>query len=159
MGLAVLLAAGALALRPRSDRITFDNFSRIQEGMSRAEVEAILGGPPGDYRTVQTVYESDHSWVDVDTIAGYASGHLPLETIGAKVRARWVGNDGYIIIDFESGVVAEPTPFPVYLLSTTGAGEPDPLPSTHFVDTVRWDQYPLDHLLWRAKRQWRRWFS
>jgi hypothetical protein len=51
VGLAVL--AGALVLWPRPDRITRENFDRIRKGMSRAEVEAILG-PPGDYRTILT---------------------------------------------------------------------------------------------------------
>jgi hypothetical protein len=48
-GLAVL-AAGALFLRVRllDGRITPANFERIHRGMTRAEVEAILG-PPGDF--------------------------------------------------------------------------------------------------------------
>jgi hypothetical protein len=48
--LAVLVAAGASVLWPRPDRITRENFNRIREGMTWAEVEAILG-PPGEYRT------------------------------------------------------------------------------------------------------------
>jgi hypothetical protein len=47
-GRAVLLAAGAFVLWPRPERITRENFKRIREGMTQAEVEAILG-PPGDY--------------------------------------------------------------------------------------------------------------
>ena len=50
-GLTVVVAAGAVVLWPRTpSRITLENCNRIREGMSRAEVEAILG-PPGDYRT------------------------------------------------------------------------------------------------------------
>src|SRR6516164_10518508 len=50
-GLAGLVAAVVVVLWPRpSLRITLENCKRIREGMSRAEVEAILG-PPGDYRT------------------------------------------------------------------------------------------------------------
>jgi hypothetical protein len=48
VGLAVV-AAGAVALWPDpSSRITRENVDRIREGMTRAEVVAILG-PPGDY--------------------------------------------------------------------------------------------------------------
>src|SRR5262245_31156651 len=48
---AVLLAVGAfMAGPPPPDRVTRANFDRVWEGMSRAEVEAILG-PPGDYTT------------------------------------------------------------------------------------------------------------
>jgi hypothetical protein len=50
-GLAVVVAAGAVVLWPRlPSRITRENFDRLKKGMSRAEVEAILG-PPGDCRT------------------------------------------------------------------------------------------------------------
>jgi hypothetical protein len=36
---------------PQQSRVTKENFDRIKEGMSRAEVEAIFGGPAGDFRT------------------------------------------------------------------------------------------------------------
>jgi hypothetical protein len=45
-----LVAAGTFVLWPRTDRITRKNFDRIEKGMSRVQVESILG-PPGDYRT------------------------------------------------------------------------------------------------------------
>jgi hypothetical protein len=57
----LLLGMGALALlgmpaRPlallqpaRHDSVTLDNYRCIQVGMTRAQVEAILGGPPGNY--------------------------------------------------------------------------------------------------------------
>src|SRR5262249_12806073 len=47
---AVLLAGVALVAWPRPGRITRVAFDRIRPGMSRAEVEALLGSP-GDYRT------------------------------------------------------------------------------------------------------------
>jgi hypothetical protein len=51
-GLAVVVAAGVVVLWPRTapERITRENYDRIRNGMSRAEVEAILG-PPRDYST------------------------------------------------------------------------------------------------------------
>jgi hypothetical protein len=68
-GLAVVVAAVVVVLWPRPDRITQENYDRIRvgglwgedwathdnrapvkKGMTRTEVEAILG-PPGDYRT------------------------------------------------------------------------------------------------------------
>jgi hypothetical protein len=56
--LVTLAGVAALVLWPRADRVTRANFDRIRVGMSRAEVEAILG-PPGDYRTGRTKEESD----------------------------------------------------------------------------------------------------
>jgi hypothetical protein len=55
-GLAVVVAAGMVALWPKPSsliRVTEENLSRVRPGMTRAEVEAILG-PPGDYRTHPT---------------------------------------------------------------------------------------------------------
>jgi hypothetical protein len=49
--LAVVLAAGAFVLWPPPERVTWENFERISVGMSRADVVAILDGPPGDYTT------------------------------------------------------------------------------------------------------------
>jgi hypothetical protein len=46
-----IAGVGVFALRHREDRVTKQNSDRITEGMSLAEVELILGGPPGDYTT------------------------------------------------------------------------------------------------------------
>jgi hypothetical protein len=40
----------------RSRLIDAEHCGRIKEGMSQAEVEAILGGPPGDFRTKPVEY-------------------------------------------------------------------------------------------------------
>jgi hypothetical protein len=42
-----------LLLPPRASRVTRANYGRIEEGMSRAQVEEVLGGP-GDYTTEPT---------------------------------------------------------------------------------------------------------
>jgi hypothetical protein len=61
--LAGVLAVGASILLVRAWPILFPrpgitrlNVQRIRRGMTRGEVEAILGGPAGDYRTVATAY-------------------------------------------------------------------------------------------------------
>jgi hypothetical protein len=55
-GVLVLLALGAVVQWPEPNRVTQENYARIEMGMNRAEVEAILG-PPGDYRTGSTSLE------------------------------------------------------------------------------------------------------
>jgi outer membrane protein assembly factor BamE (lipoprotein component of BamABCDE complex) len=44
-GLAVVVAAGVVALWPQPLRATWENYDSIREGMTRAEVVAILGPP------------------------------------------------------------------------------------------------------------------
>jgi hypothetical protein len=80
--LAVLVAVGLFVLWPRLDRITDENFNRIQEGMSRAEVEAILG-PPGDCRAAPTTYDPDLD-----------ANRVPRELLGL-VRTTQPGDDVY----------------------------------------------------------------
>jgi hypothetical protein len=45
--------AVARRLRPRPSRVTFANYGRIEVGMSKAQVEGVLG-PEGGYRTGPT---------------------------------------------------------------------------------------------------------
>src|SRR5262245_14338544 len=101
-GLAVTVPVAAWLLWPGQDEITPENYERIKAGMSRAEVEAILGGPPGDYRTVQTVTEC----FVVDELASRAESDQVFRPDGKQM---WFGNKGYICISFESGFVADGT--------------------------------------------------
>jgi hypothetical protein len=137
--LAAALAAGAVAFRPRPDRITEEILNRIEEGMSPAETEAVLGGPPGDYRTVSTMMDTDGIpcvIVDIDRSAAAADRYFALDPEGCRVQAAWFGNEGYVQIGFESGTVKD----------------------KEFYRTVNRKQSPLDTAVWRARRLWRRWF-
>jgi hypothetical protein len=49
------MAMKAVFFLPTNPHITQVNFERIKKGMTRREVEAILG-PPGDYRSGPTVF-------------------------------------------------------------------------------------------------------
>jgi hypothetical protein len=87
--------------------------------MTRAEVEAILG-PPGDYRNGPTI----------------ALNGSVIAPNGSRHQGDWVGNEGFIGVVFDSGVVKH----------------------KYFYRTVKREQSPLENLLWRANRQWHRWF-
>jgi hypothetical protein len=148
-GLAVVVAAGVVVLWPRPpSRITRENFERIKEGMSRAEVEAILG-PPGDYRTGRGEMDygtENEAWMP-DTGPDLAGPDFaPLETNWRRapgqspedptLRADWMGDSfGIAIAIGQSGSVEEKVGLP-----------------------RRTTQGPLDNLVWRVKRQWHRWF-
>lgn len=55
---AIVLVISSLGDRPG---ITLANYRRIQPGVTRAEVEALLDGPPGDYCTEETLLIRDPS--------------------------------------------------------------------------------------------------
>jgi hypothetical protein len=150
-GLAVVGAAGAVVvLWPRApSRITRENFDRICEGMSRAEVEAILG-PPGDYRTGHgetgsTTTGSFTEYMDWTPDPGPDIAPIPVLNWSRfpgqspevpHLWASWLSDSFEIQIAIDhSGGVAGAEGYP-----------------------RRTTQGPLDSLLWHAKRQWRRWF-
>jgi hypothetical protein len=136
-GLAVVIcAAVVLALRPQPDRVTRENFDRITECLNRAEVEAILG-PPGDYRTVPT--DPDRLNPNVVIVSKFPWSE--------KDWACWQGDagEGWVFFGKETGTVR------VGVFSQSSWEDKDVL-------IVKVKQGPLDNLLWRAKRQWRRWF-
>ncbi len=53
----------AVLFSHRSVRITRESYALIREGMARAEVEAVIGGPPGDYATTPEVLVYDHTFL------------------------------------------------------------------------------------------------
>jgi hypothetical protein len=135
-GLVVVVAAGAVGLRRRADRVTRANYDRILTGMSRADVETILG-PPGDYATVPFDNGSgtklDPSDVYSEVVRSFSTGDAR-----NRDRACWCGNDRVIVIAFD--------------------GPNGRVVGCSFMQPRRLNQSPLDNLLWRLKRQWHRWF-
>jgi len=126
-GMAVVAAAGAVGLWSRADRITRVNFARLNTGMSRAEVEAVLG-PPGDYTTSPPGDMGEEVVQDAETGEHDAPGVDGL---------LWIADAGIIEVTFD------------------GAGQAC---RTVFAPLTPPKQNFLDNLLWRARRQWRRWF-
>jgi hypothetical protein len=128
LGLATVFPVAAIVVWPWPERIAERNFTRIAEGMRRAEVEAILG-PPGDYTTGPTV--------------GPMRGGLDLLTRDESyypmydATLEWKGNTAIIRVGFDSAGVAT---------------------YKEYATNSRVDQGLFDNLLWRAKRQWHRWF-
>jgi hypothetical protein len=131
VGLVVLVAVAAFVAWPRPQRITRENFDRIQDGMSRAEVEAILG-PPGDYRTGPTLYTLE---TFTGTLMDFGSQRRSLADEGGPAMC-WVSDTCSIDIDLDQKGVF----------------------SASFACAVKMKHTLLGNLLWRAKRQWRKWF-
>jgi hypothetical protein len=154
-GLAVVVAAGVVVVWSRKDLITRDRYDRIQAGMTRTKVEAILGGPPGDYRTVPTEAEQWQGCYDIDADASEAGCYATLAD--GEIEAAWFGNQGIVRVWFRSGVCAwgQSTLPSGGLSGLSGEG---PTPYKSFTRTVESKRGPLDNLLWRAKRLWHRWF-
>ncbi len=129
-GLAVLIAVVAVVLWPREDRVTRKNCDRIHEGMTRTEVEAILG-PPGDYSTGPLR----------DCQGCPKSSYHDLAMLMSEVSeggALWLSGTGQAQVWFDSrGRVVD---------------------GAFFNECAREPQGQLDNLRWQAKRQWRCWF-
>jgi hypothetical protein len=126
-GLAVVVAAGVVVLWPRSvSRITRENCDRIRVGMSRADVEAILG-PPGDYTTGPVAFGS--SWNLIST-RQYSPNENP-------ARYDYLTDSAWFAVTFDD------------------AGQVN-VRGIEYGSKV--NQGALENLLWRAKRQWHRWF-
>jgi hypothetical protein len=126
---AVLAGASVFVLWPQPSQVTRENYDRIRVGMSRAEVEAILG-PPGDYRTGDT--EPDRDAADGQEI------HVgPDDPTLYDVQVDWRGDRARVsVVLSPAGRVA---------IKCYTASRPV-------------DHGSLENLLWRLRRQWRQSF-
>jgi hypothetical protein len=79
-----------------SNSINLENFAKIQPGMSESDVEAILGGPAGNYSSGN--YSS--GWVKTKSPLRVWTGWPP------PVEKAWITDEGCIVVLFdESGKV------------------------------------------------------
>ena len=132
-GLAVVVAAGMVVLWPRSEpasRITVESFRRIRKGMTRAEVEAILGMP-------QAVSEGSKA---LASRGNYPGGSEWKIAQSSRHKASENGCDWYE--DYYGIRVT----FSASLRATSGEWFP-PAPQD-FIERLRC----------QAERQWHRWF-
>jgi hypothetical protein len=86
---AALVLFGALLplVLPRHCPVNRAACERIEKGMTQAEVYAILGGPPGDYRTTPPGLK------------------LPVGGLHDHPGVQWLGDEGDAWVEFEHGVV------------------------------------------------------
>jgi hypothetical protein len=141
-GLAVLVVVGVIfVLWPQPERITRQNFDRIREGMTRADVEAILG-PPGDHRTrlgetnlLGQNWLPDSDEYDPGVATWRAARGNAIE--GHISGAVWIGDtlDVRVFVD-DTGRVFDAS-----------------------ADERRTTKHALDSLFWRVRHQWRRWLT
>jgi hypothetical protein len=129
-GLAVVVAVGATVLWPPvEDRITFENFQRLRGGMTNAEVTAVLG-PPGDYETGQGILVADSRRDAIFDAGEFA--RAPFST-----QEEWGSDNALIKVSYSTSGKTVAAFYWGAELEAAG---------------------PFDNLLWRAKRQWHRWF-
>ena len=141
--LAVVVLA-ALVFRSGPRPITEEDVNRVENGMSRSEVEAILG-PPRDQTTGPLVYRLD----DDPFVCGLSPPIVELvdrpqqhftrdsESYRGLDRPCWCSDSLVFTVAFRDSRACETT---VY-------------------HTRRLPQSLLENAIWRLKRQWRRWFA
>jgi hypothetical protein len=83
--LALVLTAWSFAVMPPRYYVSGSDFEKVHVGMSRRQVEDLLG-PPGDYRTARTL-------LDLDTV------NYELET--SLTPAGWVGDHWLWVVGFD----------------------------------------------------------
>jgi hypothetical protein len=132
VGLAVVVAAGVVAvwLQSQPDRITQANFERIRDGMTRAEVAAILG-PPGDFRTQESIFLEPPT---TDRTVHYPPPGPPIVAYD-----QWISDSHVASIAF----------CPASCL----------VEAKWFMDNVPIEQSVFETALWRLKRLWQRWLA
>jgi hypothetical protein len=98
----------------RGRLIDQEHYDRIKTGMSRAEVEAVLGGPPGDFHTQGVLYLEDVLHVDPtgsmvvcgppgDCVTGSVLYLDPPDSVVVRGERweYWSGNEGQIAVAFD----------------------------------------------------------
>jgi hypothetical protein len=132
LAVACVLVRAAVALLPAPSRNTIENHYRIRQGMSRAEVDSILG-PPGDYSSGPLQYAGSPGG---PTVAFTPTALEPFVGIALE-RVEWRGDRHIVWVYFE--------PDGNVLHKRTR-------------EVGRTNQSLLENFFWRAKRQWQRWF-
>jgi hypothetical protein len=156
-GLAVLAVTLTSYWLFRSDppsRATPQSAEQLQVGMTAAEVEDFLG-PPGDYRTGPTTASGGPA-----RLLRGPFEFLHLSRQGIDSHYRWETDDVELVIEMEPLPTRGPGRFPAPFHPRWPEVVRGDLRVAKVLgwDVARQDQSPLDNLLWRAKRQWRRWF-
>jgi hypothetical protein len=142
--LAAVLATEAVVLWSPPARVTQENFERIRVGMSKTEIEAILGRP-GDYRTASgetgvpgragTYWVSDSKLNFTDSALTWRED--PDDPLKIEHESgTWLGDT------FQVGIWLDDSE---HVKIFTGVPR-------------RTTQTGVGSLAWRLQRQWRRWF-
>ncbi len=140
-GLAVLLlAVGGFVLWPQSDRITRENYDRIKIGMTIAEAEAILG-PPGDFSSGPLKYTQDSP-------RGRSNGAAAPRDFQLSSRLSRATESQWEPVEWRND----------HRIAFVYVGSGELVRYAWFEEVERIDQSSVDNLLWRAKRQWQKWF-
>jgi hypothetical protein len=98
-GLALVAATVILLWLPR-DPITWKNFDRIPKGMTRAEVEAILGPPNLTIAGIAGLRKLEEADFEPGpAIRPWGDDYVP---DGEETHRWWVGNAGVVGVTFEN---------------------------------------------------------
>ena len=89
----LLMVSWFWALKPAPSRISAGTLDKIQPGMARAEVEELLGGPPGDYSRQQMIYDPEDPFVP--------TGQADDAELSLSPEDQWRGERLMIVVDFD----------------------------------------------------------
>jgi hypothetical protein len=154
-GVVLLPGVGVFVMWHRPDRITQETYDRLKLGMSGRDVEALLG-PPGDYRSGPTVAVSPPKLFDIDPLDGHRvlSNAFEFEFIlPSSWTYTWEGDSVKIrIVMYQRPRLDQWDTTPPWSDGVLGNIQ------AARCESMTFQLSPLDNLLWRIKRQWRKWF-
>ncbi len=130
-------------------RISLDNFNCIKTGMTYAEVEALIG-PHGDHRSGPTVVTEPFSmWRP--GLGRCPPGMEATPLSGGYWTVTWQTDQAEILVMIEPAVEGQ-----VGHLAWSELA-PGRVIAAHYCD-AKLEHGPVYNALWRARRQWHRWF-
>jgi hypothetical protein len=93
-------------LAPTPHRIDHDHFALIQDGMTKAEVEAIFGVPPGEYDWAEQSYAGQTLWTSAVSLMqqgdrqNQAVVRFLLASLETAATETWVSRHGAFSVQF-----------------------------------------------------------
>lgn len=107
----------ALWLSGPRHRINMESATLIEKGMTQADVEAILGVPPGDYSSGEIAWEFSEDQPPGTRVGYRLFYYKDVRPTGIMRGKEWASNECIVVVEFDSsGKVVGVSGYPVLKL-------------------------------------------
>ena len=105
----LLFAGAAVALPSGCATQCQENFGAVREGMSKQEVESLLGAPSSRWAGERPGEEGRERWQYGDNLSSLATGGLFREADTSRVYAVWFDENGKVVSFAQPDWASEPS--------------------------------------------------